>query len=153
MEILVFDKKSKKLLHTFCNCETKSNINDILTFESPIENNSYIENGEYKITWASNVIDNKQIVLASYMPNTGKKITLKPKDVVSPKILEAFKEMKEIDYCHNKGLANPKEYERQFLYGDVSDYIRDYHNNLTYEEREILARLVIGDYVVQHCLL
>lgn len=69
------------------------------------------------------------------------------------KVLKIYNEVKELDICQNKGLSNYKVYERQFLYGDVSDFIRDNYNDLTPYEKEILARLIIGDYVVKHCLL
>ena len=42
---------------------------------------------------------------------------------------------------------------KQFLYGDVSDWIRDYYSNLTLEERDELAKLLSGDFVIKNCLM
>lgn len=68
-------------------------------------------------------------------------------------LLAIFNEIKDLDIWHNKGLNNPRESERQYLYGDVSDWIRDYYSYLSLEEREILAKLIIGNFVIQNRLL
>lgn len=41
----------------------------------------------------------------------------------------------------------------QFLYGDLSDWIRDYYTHLTLEERDELAKLLIGEFVIKNRLL
>ena len=69
------------------------------------------------------------------------------------RVLKIYEELKELDICENRGLSNPKESERQFLYGDISDIIRDNYNYLNKQEKEYLARLIIGDYVIKNCLL
>ena len=70
------------------------------------------------------------------------------------KVLRIFNEIKGLDICVNKGLSNPCENERQYLYGDISDWLRDNnHFGLSQYEEEILIKLIIGDYVIKHCLL
>ena len=70
------------------------------------------------------------------------------------KVMEVSNEVIELDLCSRKGKNNPRVAERQFLYGDIMDYLRDYYNTeLTLEERDIAAKLIIGDYVVQNTLL
>lgn len=38
----------------------------------------------------------------------------------------------------------------QTIYGELSDWLRDYHNDLPLKERDMLAKLLLGDMVVQH---
>ena len=69
------------------------------------------------------------------------------------KVIEVFNEVSKIDLCSGKGKNNPRVCERQFLYGDVLDYLRDYYNELNLEEIDMTAKLIIGDYVVKNTLL
>ena len=53
------------------------------------------------------------------------------------------------------GGNNPKKYERQTMYGDVLDWLRDMHpelRNKDYDD-DFVAFYAIGDYVVHNCRL
>lgn len=69
------------------------------------------------------------------------------------KVIDVFNEVSTLDLCRQKGKNNPRVCERQFLYGDVLDYLRDYYSELNLEERDMTAKLIIGDYVVHNTLL
>lgn len=70
------------------------------------------------------------------------------------KVLEVYNEVNELDLCSQRGKNNPRIAERQFLYGDIMDYLRDYYNTeLTLEEKDVTAKLIIGEYVVKNTLL
>lgn len=43
-----------------------------------------------------------------------------------------------------------KEYEQQTIYGDLSDWLRDYYTIIPLSDRDVVARLLIGDYVIHH---
>lgn len=51
------------------------------------------------------------------------------------------------------GKNNPKPSERQLLYGDVLDYLRDNYNELNLTERDFVAHYLIGHYVIANALL
>lgn len=54
-----------------------------------------------------------------------------------------------------RGKANPRKYERQLLYGDVLDWIRDNHpelRNNDYDD-DFAAHYIIGAYVIQNAIL
>lgn len=36
------------------------------------------------------------------------------------------------------------------IYGELSDWLRDYHNDLTLQEREVLCKMLLGDMVIHH---
>lgn len=36
------------------------------------------------------------------------------------------------------------------VYGELSDWIRDYHNDLSLLERELLCKMLLGDMVIHH---
>lgn len=69
------------------------------------------------------------------------------------KVIETFNKVSNLDLCSTRGKNNPRIAERQFLYGDILDYLRDYYNELNLEERDMVAKLIIGNYVVQNTLL
>lgn len=46
--------------------------------------------------------------------------------------------------------AGESEFERQTIYGDLSDWLRDYYTLIPLAQRDIAAKLLIGDYVVHH---
>lgn len=55
------------------------------------------------------------------------------------------------------GKNNPRECERQSLYGDIMDWLRDMNGelelNLNLRERSFVAAHLIGEYVVNNNLL
>lgn len=55
------------------------------------------------------------------------------------------------------GKNNPRKGERQYLYGDVMDWLRDMNGelelNLNLRERSFVATHLIGEYVVNNNLL
>lgn len=67
------------------------------------------------------------------------------------RVLAIYNELKNKNICQNKGLANNKD--KQLLYGDMLDYLRDYYSFLSPLEKDVLAKLIIGDFVVKNCLL
>lgn len=67
-------------------------------------------------------------------------------------IMEIYLSLKGKNICEGKGLMSPKN-DKQFLYGDVLDYIRDYYPDLSPTNKDILSKLIIGDFVVRNCLL
>lgn len=70
------------------------------------------------------------------------------------KIIKIVKKVNKLNICQNRGLNNPRVAERQFLYGDILDYLRDYYSTeLSLDERDVAAKLIIGEYVVQNTLL
>ena len=46
--------------------------------------------------------------------------------------------------------ACESEFERQTIYGDLSDWLRDYYTLIPLAQRDIAAKLLIGDYVIRH---
>ena len=81
-------------------------------------------------------------------------------------ILDIFKDIKEKypNLCDRRGMPRIKNDKKlnvsynhdglhQFLYGDVCDWIRDYYTELSLEERDLLAHLIIGDFVIKNTLL
>ena len=40
--------------------------------------------------------------------------------------------------------------ERQTIYGDLMDWMRDYYTLIPLADREQVVRLLLGDYVIQH---
>jgi hypothetical protein len=72
------------------------------------------------------------------------KITAIINEIISNGVIESFKHW---------GKNNPKEYERQLLYGDVMDYLRDEYNELNLTERDFVAHYLIGHYVITNALL
>ena len=36
------------------------------------------------------------------------------------------------------------------IYGELSDWLRDYHNDLKLQEREVLCKMLLGDMVIHH---
>lgn len=65
------------------------------------------------------------------------------------KVVDTFNKISKLNLCNTKGENNPRVNERQFLYGDILDYLRDYHNDLNIAERDMVAKLVIGDYIIR----
>lgn len=43
-----------------------------------------------------------------------------------------------------------RENETQTIYGDLSDWLRDYYTIIPLSDRDVVARLLIGDYVIHH---
>ena len=43
-----------------------------------------------------------------------------------------------------------RENEQQTIYGDLSDWLRDYYTLIPLADRDAVARLLIGDYVIHH---
>ena len=72
------------------------------------------------------------------------KITKTINDIIESGVVERFRRW---------GKNNPRESERQFLYGDVMDYLRDNHNELNIAERDFVAHHLIGHYVITNTLL
>lgn len=68
------------------------------------------------------------------------------------RVLAIYNELKNKNICQNKGLANNSK-DKQLLYGDILDYLRDYYSFLSPLEKDVLAKLIIGDFVVKNCLL
>ena len=66
------------------------------------------------------------------------------------KILKRFSEIK----SENKDLVlilmGKAAKNEQTIYGEVSDWIRDYHSDLSLLEREVLAKMLLGDLVIHH---
>ena len=38
----------------------------------------------------------------------------------------------------------------QTLYGELSDWLRDYHNDLSLEDQDVIAKLLLGEFVIHH---
>jgi hypothetical protein len=72
------------------------------------------------------------------------KITTIINEIISNGVTERFKHW---------GKNNPRESERQLLYGDVMDYLRDNYNELNLTERDFVAHHLIGHYVITNALL
>lgn len=70
------------------------------------------------------------------------------------KVEKLYKEITESNpnLCKNWGL---KSHTGQYLYGDVMNYLKDMYgyDKLTLYEMDILAFLLIGNYVVRNRLL
>lgn len=60
--------------------------------------------------------------------------------------LEKFNSVKDIIPIDSMGINNPRVNERQTLYGDVLDWLRDYG----YGKDHDLAVMIIGSYAVKH---
>jgi hypothetical protein len=43
-----------------------------------------------------------------------------------------------------------RENEQQTIYGDLSDWLRDYYTLIPLSDRDVVAKLLIGDYVIHH---
>ena len=43
-----------------------------------------------------------------------------------------------------------RENEQQTIYGDLSDWLRDYYTLIPLSDRDVIAKLLIGDYVIHH---
>ena len=43
-----------------------------------------------------------------------------------------------------------RDYDTQTIYGDLHDWFRDYHCELSLEEREHVIQRLIGQYVIKH---
>ena len=71
------------------------------------------------------------------------------------KVSKAIEELKGdlLNKFPNWGKSNPRVAERQFLYGDVMDWLRDYKNELNLQERHFVAVHLIGEYVTKKTLL
>jgi hypothetical protein len=46
--------------------------------------------------------------------------------------------------------SRENEQEQQTIYGDLSDWLRDYYTLIPLADRDAVARLIIGDYVIRH---
>ena len=46
--------------------------------------------------------------------------------------------------------SRENEQEQQTIYGDLSDWLRDYYTLIPLADRDTVARLLIGDYVIHH---
>jgi hypothetical protein len=46
--------------------------------------------------------------------------------------------------------SRENEQEQQTIYGDLSDWLRDYYTLIPLADRDAVARLLIGDYVIRH---
>lgn len=46
--------------------------------------------------------------------------------------------------------SRENEQEQQTIYGDLSDWLRDYYTLIPSADRDVVARLLIGDYVIHH---
>ena len=46
--------------------------------------------------------------------------------------------------------SRESEQEQQTIYGDLSDWLRDYYTLIPLADRDDVARLLIGDYVIRH---
>lgn len=46
--------------------------------------------------------------------------------------------------------SRESEQEQQTIYGDLSDWLRDYYTLIPSADRDAVARLLIGDYVIRH---
>jgi hypothetical protein len=46
--------------------------------------------------------------------------------------------------------SRENEQEQQTIYGDLSDWLRDYYTIIPSADRDVVARLLIGDYVIHH---
>ena len=48
-------------------------------------------------------------------------------------------------------LRRPKKYwDTQTIYGDLCDYMRDYYNELSLYEREVVIERLLGKYVIKN---
>ena len=48
-------------------------------------------------------------------------------------------------------LRRPKKaWDTQTVYGDLCDYMRDFHNDLSLHEREIVIERLLGKYVIKN---
>jgi len=46
--------------------------------------------------------------------------------------------------------SRENEQEQQTIYGDLSNWLRDYYTLIPLADRDAVARLLIGDYVIRH---
>lgn len=47
-------------------------------------------------------------------------------------------------------LRKKRSWDTQTIYGDLCDWMRDYHNDLSLSEREEVIQRLIGHYVIKH---
>lgn len=47
-------------------------------------------------------------------------------------------------------LRKKRSWDTQTIYGDLCDWMRDYHNDLSLSEREEVIERLIGHYVIKH---
>ena len=74
------------------------------------------------------------------------------------KVYQAINKVTEMGLLHSFkgwGKNNPRESERQYLYGDVMDWLRDMNGELglNLRERSFVAIHLIGEYVTRNSLL
>lgn len=68
-------------------------------------------------------------------------------------LIEAYNNIKKnypnlVEYLIKRSLKE-SESERQTIYGDLSDWIRDYYSDLSLPNKDMLAKLILGDYVIK----
>ena len=66
------------------------------------------------------------------------------------KIIKRFSEIKSENKDLVVKLMSKAAKNEQTIYGEVSDWIRDYHSDLSLLEREVLAKMLLGDLVIHH---
>jgi len=66
------------------------------------------------------------------------------------KIIKRFSEIKSENKDFVLKLMGKAAKNEQTIYGEVSDWIRDYHSDLSLLEREVLAKMLLGDLVIHH---
>lgn len=75
MEIEVYSYVDGSHLHTISGTDNMVVNGEILEFESPFMNSYYyLEDAKYHVEWCSQANDNTQVVLATLVPNTGRKV-------------------------------------------------------------------------------
>ena len=66
------------------------------------------------------------------------------------KIIKRFSEIKSENKDLVQELMGKVAKNEQTIYGEVSDWVRDYHSDLSLLEREVLAKMLLGDLVIHH---
>lgn len=62
------------------------------------------------------------------------------------KIFQEEKNNKIVEYF----ISKKQSWDKQTIYGDLCDWMRDYHNDLSLAEREEIIQRLIGQYVIRN---
>ena len=66
------------------------------------------------------------------------------------KVIDRFSAIKAENKELVSGMIQKAVKNGDTVYGELSDWIRDYHNDLSLLEREVLCKMLLGDMVIHH---
>ena len=65
------------------------------------------------------------------------------------KIEKIVNELVDADIVGSR-IRRKRVWDTQTIYGDLCDYMRDYHNDLSLHEREVVIERLLGKYVIKN---